>query len=82
MTIWRYLAGIADVVSADGNVIRKMANNCQTWVPGTAHRSRNRWFPFLADLGLGEWGKDAPYEAFRRSCGEVLAAWARLVGVR
>jgi len=70
------LARYLDVRSVDGNVARRMANaHCAYWVPGSATGCANRWWPHLQGTGAGGWGHDAPYEAFRRSCTNILAAW-------
>lgn len=74
MEMVRYLR----VVSCDGNYAHKMAvRYCQFWVPGTARYARNRWWPTLREAGV-EWERDAPYEAFRRSCANIMAAWETL----
>jgi hypothetical protein len=68
-------------VSADGNYAQKMAvRYCQYWMPGTARGTKNRWWPQLQETD-GWQGDGAPYEAFRRSCVNIQAAWARLLGV-
>jgi hypothetical protein len=70
-----------DVVSADGNYANKMATRyCQFWIPGTARYAINRYWPTLREANGGEnWpGEDAPYEAFRRSCENIMAAWRQL----
>jgi hypothetical protein len=75
---WRYLVDIADVVSADGNMMNKFAMTlCASWVPGTARHAQNRYWPTLdeADGQRGSWGENAPYEAFRRSCHNIMQAW-------
>ncbi len=64
------------VVSADGNMMQKMAMRmCAYWVPGTARRRGNSYWPQLKETGEGDWGKDAIYEAFRRSCENVIDTW-------
>jgi hypothetical protein len=74
MELWRYFSNIAEVVSADGNMANKMATQrCQFWMPGTA-RAQNRFWPTLEEAGF-ERQHDAPYEAFRRSCANIIAAW-------
>lgn len=75
MEIARYM----NVVSCDGNYAQKMAvEYCQFWVPGTARYARNRWWPTLREADGGDWGNDAPYEAFRRSCQNIVRAWGRV----
>ncbi|NBD34383.1 MAG: hypothetical protein GVY30_00105 [Chloroflexi bacterium] len=74
LSLRRYL----NVVSADGNYAMKMAMRyCQFWVPGTARYAKNRWWPTMREANDGElWpGEDAPYEAFRRSCKNIIDAW-------
>jgi hypothetical protein len=79
MELWRYLANIARVVSVDGNMTNLMATRyCQFWAPGTACYARDRWWPTLAEADGELWGQDAPYEAFRRSCKNIIAAWQRI----
>lgn len=84
MHLWATLTPIADVVSVDGNYANKMATRyCQYWEPGTARYAKNRYWPTLREANDGElWGSgepeaDAPYEAFRRSCRNIYAAWQR-----
>jgi hypothetical protein len=84
MELWRYLANIAAVVSADGNMANLMATrHCQFWVPGTARYAKDRQWPTLKEANGGElWqggGRDAPYEAFRLSCENIVEAWQQLV---
>jgi len=66
-----------NVFSADGNYANKMATRyCQFWQPGTARYAKNRWWPTLREANGGEnWGDDAPYEAFRRSCESIIEHW-------
>lgn len=57
------MAHYLNVVSADGNYInRKATQFCEWW-------NGRRWIPLRPKQD------DAPYEAFRRSCINVLAAW-------
>lgn len=68
------------VVSADGNMANKMAiSRCQFWAPGNA-KAKDRYWPKLQEADGSAWGKDAPYEAFRRSCNNIVSAWATLRG--
>ena len=67
-----------NVMSADGNYAMKMATrHCQFWAPGTARYASNRWWPTLREANKGiNWdGDDAPYEAFQRSCENIIVAW-------
>lgn len=73
MALTRYL----DVRSADGNYHHKMAMWCQFWAPGNATYAKDRYWPRLAEAGDYR-ENDAPYEAFRRSCENIMAAWQRL----
>lgn len=68
-----------NVVSIDGNYAHKMATKyCQFWVPGTARYARNRWWPTLKEANGERMDNDAPYEAFDRSCRNIMAAWKRI----
>lgn len=69
------IAHYLNVMSVDGNMHNKMATRCQFWVPGTARGARNRWWPMLNETDGWRWGKDAIYEAFRRSCENIKTAW-------
>ncbi|MBN1250086.1 MAG: hypothetical protein JXC32_20645 [Anaerolineae bacterium] len=62
------LSHYLNVVSADGNYANLKATQfCQWW-------DGNRWRQLLDDNG-NVWGRDAIYEAFRRSCESIIAAW-------
>lgn len=82
MKLWRKFNRIAEVVSIDGNQHHLMATRfCQFWAPGTADYARNRFWPALREANGGELWKgggvdaDAPYEAFARSCKNIMEAW-------
>jgi hypothetical protein len=70
-----------DVRSVDGNMHHMMATRrCQFWVPGTARYAKNHYWPTLAEFHGEKWGDgsgtaDAPYEAFRRSCVNIMEMW-------
>jgi hypothetical protein len=82
MHYWRHLVPLCEVVSVDGNFATRMATTgCQFWVPGTARHASNRWWPTLMEADGKRWDKDGPYEAFRRSCENIIAAWRQLCGV-
>ena len=83
MRLYSHLRGICEVVSADGNYAQKMATRYnQFYVPGgTASYASNRWWPTLTEADGCRWEGDAPYEAFRRSCINMMAAWEQLEGV-
>ena len=78
MKLMQYL----NVVSADGNYAMKMATrHCQFWEQGTARYALNRWWPTLRESNGGvNWdGEDAPHEAFRRSCENIMKSWRKYV---
>lgn len=77
------LARIAqlDVVSVDGNMMNKMATTfCSFWENGTARYAKDRYWPSLKESRGGvKWDRDnAPAEAFRRSCENIISAWREL----
>ena len=58
-----HVAHYLEIISADGNYInRKATQFCEWW-------NGRRWEPLRPKQD------DAPYEAFRRSCVNVMAAW-------
>lgn len=60
------LSAYLDVQSADGNYAnRKATQFCEYW-------NGARWLPVRPSQD------DAPYEAFRRSCASIMAAWREL----
>lgn len=71
-----HVAHYCRVNSVDGNYIMKKA--CmweQFWTPGTASYARDRFWPTLHECDGEPWGKNKPYEAFRRSCVNIMKAW-------
>lgn len=77
MALTRYF----DVRSADGNMANLMATRYnQFWTPGNARYASNRYWPTLREANGGEMvdGTDLPYEAFRLSCQNIMAAWQKL----
>lgn len=67
------------VASVDGNMANKMAiSRMHFWVNGNARYARDRYWPTLKEADGTIWGKDAPYEAFRRSCENIIRAWNHL----
>lgn len=67
-----YLSAFFNVVSADGNYAQKMAVRYnEFWDSGRWHE--------LSDHG-GKVENDAPYEAFRRSCENIMAMWKQAKG--
>ena len=70
-----------NVVSADGNYIKKMAiKYWKYFVAGRAEWAANRHWPTLAEAnGVVRMDiNDGHYEAFSRSCANVIAAWHAL----
>jgi len=66
-----------NVISADGNYAHRMAlKSCQFWTPGTARYARDRYWPRLEEADNARFGHDAFYEAFRRSCANIMQSWA------
>lgn len=80
------LAEKMNVVSCDGNYAQLMSRYCQFFIPdGSATYAKNRWWPTLKEANNGKkWGDgtsiaDAPYEAFRRSCNNIMMMWNLLL---
>lgn len=71
------IASVLNVVSADGNYPQKLAMTTQFWTPRLAVNGRVKYWPYLEEMD-GYRHDDAPYEAFRRSCNNILAAWQGL----
>lgn len=61
-----YLSAFLNVISADGNYAQMMATRYNEFWNG------QKWQE-LSDYGKVE--KDAPYEAFRRSCENIMRMW-------
>lgn len=79
MRLWSHLSCLADVVSVDGNYYSKMANLWgQYWTPGNAWQSKDRYWPRMSTEDREMHGQNALYEAFRRSCENIVSAWQRL----
>lgn len=77
MQCYMQFGAIADVVSVDGNMANKMATNrCHFWCNGTARYAKDRYWPKLDEAGW--YGGNAPQEAFRRSCINIMKAWQSL----
>jgi hypothetical protein len=67
--VWRYLRGIADVRSLDGNISKKMATSrCLYWTRETT--AFGHWQPIGRAVAT-----DAPDECLRRSLVNIRAAW-------
>lgn len=75
MALTQYL----DVRSIDGNMAQRMATqHCQFWTAGNARYASNRWWPTVREANNDIWLDidDVPYEAFRRSCKNIMMAWS------
>lgn len=68
-----HLNSLAEVVSTDGNMANKMAHYCRFW---RAQPSKKGFWVQLSEVGITDFGKDANAEAFRRSCTNIIEAWA------
>lgn len=67
-----------NVHSADGNMMMKMATTYGAFFDQAKSTRRGYW-PTISDYDGQRWPKnDAPHEAFRRSCLNIMAAWRRL----
>ncbi|HSV85305.1 MAG TPA: DUF6610 family protein [Levilinea sp.] len=76
-----HLAGICDVVSADGNYMLKMAlSYCSYYSHHRADVPNARRHPWvtLVEADGERWKSDALYEAFRRSCVNIMTTWKTL----
>jgi len=67
----RYL----DVRSADGNMHHLMACQYGAFFTNKRLPCRNHPWPTVKEADGKEWGDDMPYEAFRRSCINIMDAW-------
>lgn len=66
------------VVSADGNMAAKMANERCLFFDHERRTDKGYWATF-ADYDGNKWpGEEANAEAFRRSCENIMRFWARL----
>jgi len=71
----RELSAYFDTVSIDGNMFQKMAvRYCSFYVVNSRRYKRGHW-PSLLEADGKKWGEGAPYEAFRRSCANIIAMW-------
>lgn len=66
------------ILSADGNMIAKMARKCQFYSPG--FRAKNNSWPRLKEAGLGFISQDAIYLAMHLTCIAVPLAWDGISG--
>jgi hypothetical protein len=71
------LAQYMNVASVDGNMHNKLAlRYCFFW-KGLGKNYSNVWTDITSEDGE-RWATDAPYEAFRRSCENIMAAWEKI----
>jgi len=70
------LAHYLNVRSVDCSTTAFMARTkCAYWTPVKDRRAKGRHWAQLQEVGLGDYGKDAMYEAFKRSCENVIRGW-------
>lgn len=62
-----------DVKSADGNMAKKMAHRNMFWT--RSPKGKNQWNTIKQSDGVNWGGGNPNFEAFRRSCKNVMAAW-------
>lgn len=62
------------VMSADGNMAMKMAIRYCAFFVDRKRYSSGHWVS-LKEADGQKWENDAPYEAFQRSCLNIMAAW-------
>jgi len=79
ISLWRDMSAYCDIVSIDGNYTQLVAIKFNKfWANGDAHYANNRWLPRLDEADQRKWAHGAPYEAFRRSCRNIMLAWSAL----
>lgn len=76
MDAWRYLRGICDVGSVDGNMPAQQARKGRVWSAQPWGPDSLRWVQ-LRDLG-DDRKENVPLECFRRSLVEIRDAWRRI----
>jgi len=80
MSIWDIMSKYSHIFSVDGNFIQMIALRYNKfWTNGDATYAENRWLPRLDEADGRKWSKDAPYEAFRRSCINVISSWDKKI---
>lgn len=68
------IAQYLNVTSVDGNMHQKMATrHCAFYDP--IRQTKRGYWPTLEEFDGQKWGSDAPYEAFRRSCENIMVMW-------
>jgi len=75
---WK-LTNYLNVASTDGNMCQMMAVRHNAFYDYKKQTNRGYW-PSLKDFDGNKWGdgsnkSDAPYEAFKRSCQNIIAMW-------
>lgn len=75
----KWFSLIPRVVSVDGNMHHKLATRYGAFWSAVSFPGRGHW-PSVAEYDGQRWGDgsntaDAPYEAFRRSCVNIMRAW-------
>lgn len=76
----RHAGRFGSVISVDGNMTNLMATRFAAyWTPGVSTDPKDRYWQKLV---RAECSTDAPYEAFRRSCSNIAAAWETMREVR
>lgn len=74
--IWRYLP---DVISTDGNMAMKMATRFGAFFDPTYKGGKHTNWPTISDIDGQRWqGRNAPAEAFRRSCANITKLWREI----
>jgi hypothetical protein len=63
-------------VSVDGNMFQKMAVRFCAFYEANSKKYRRGHWPTLCEADGKKWGDDAPYEAFRRSCENIISMWS------
>lgn len=77
MQEFQAMRAFCQVVSADGNMMQKLAiQYCAFWQREGSGKY-GHW-PKLSSNDGQRWDQDAPYEAFRRSCINIQQAWSAL----
>lgn len=74
------LAGKMNVISCDGNYAQLMSRYNKFFYPSLFKAAKNSLWPTLLEFDGKKWGDgsntaDAPYEAFRRSCQNIMRMW-------
>ena len=64
-----------DVVSADGNYIQKQAGSAAFFHNGICRNAKNKYFPRLKEVRLGDINQNVPYICFDLSLINIRAMW-------